>query len=113
MVHSKTLFQGSNIIKNDLGRLNSLNNKDWSLFIEEKSQTSRWGSTDRPLGLNQTSIGPRPDLNQLRFNLNREEKATGREKEKLFGLPQPVLDRLNRLSHFFGSTPNLFQLKTF
>ena len=43
MVHSKTLFQGSNIIKNDLGRLSFLDNEDWSLFIEEKSQTSRLG----------------------------------------------------------------------
>ena len=50
MVHSKTLFQGSNIIKNDLGRLSFLNNEDWSLFIEEKSQTSR-------LGFNRSSYG--------------------------------------------------------
>ena len=43
MVHSKTLFQGSNIFKKGLGRLSSSNNEDLSLFIEEKSQTSRWG----------------------------------------------------------------------
>ena len=36
MMHSKTLFKGSIIFKNDLGRLNSLNNEDWSLFIEKK-----------------------------------------------------------------------------
>ena len=39
----KILFQGSNIIKKGLGRLNSLNNEDWSLFIEEKNQTSCLG----------------------------------------------------------------------
>ena len=43
MVHSETLFQDSNIFKNDLGRLSLLNNKDWSLFIKEKSQTSYLG----------------------------------------------------------------------
>ena len=37
----KTLFQGSNIINNDLGRLSFLNNEVLSLFIEEKNQTSR------------------------------------------------------------------------
>ena len=35
--------QGSNIFKKGLGRLNSWNNKDWSLFIEENDQTNRWG----------------------------------------------------------------------
>ena len=39
----KTLSQVSNIFKKSLGRLNSWNNEDWSLFIEEKSHTSRWG----------------------------------------------------------------------
>ena len=43
MVHSKILFQGSNIIKKDLEKLSSLNNEDWNLFIEEKNQTSHLG----------------------------------------------------------------------
>ena len=71
MVHSKTLFQGSNIIKNDLGRFSLWNNEVWSLFIEEKSHTSRWGFdrlTSRwekwPLGLNRTSTEPQPDFNR-------------------------------------------------
>ena len=39
----KTLFQGSNIFKKDLGRLISWNKEDWNIFIEQKSQTSCWG----------------------------------------------------------------------
>ena len=47
----KTLFQGSNIFKKSLRRLSSLNNEDWSLFIEEKSQTSRLGVRPVELGV--------------------------------------------------------------
>ena len=56
------------------------------------------------------------------LNLDQEEKATRREK--LFGLPRSVLDwtsttgrsvphPVEPVEPFFGSTPNIFQLKTF
>ena len=48
----KTLFQGSNIINNDLGRLSSLNNEVLSLFIEEINQTSCMGVRPVELGVN-------------------------------------------------------------
>ena len=51
MVHSKTLFQGSNIFKKGLGRLSFLNNEDWSLFTEEKIQISRLGVRPVELGV--------------------------------------------------------------
>ena len=35
-MHSKTLFQDSNILKKGLGKLNSWKNEDWNIFIEEK-----------------------------------------------------------------------------
>ena len=72
------------------------------------------------------STGPRSDLNRLRFNLDREEKATGGERNRLrfnldreekatggernflaslnrssTGRAQPI-DQLNRLSHFLA-----------
>ena len=47
----KTLFQDSNIIKKDLGRLSFLNNEDCSLFIEEKNQISRLGVQPVELGV--------------------------------------------------------------
>ena len=43
VVHSKTLFQYSNIFKNGFRRLSFLSNENLSLFIEKKSQTSHWG----------------------------------------------------------------------
>ena len=63
-MHSKTLFKGSIIFKNDLGRLNSLNNEDWSLFIEKKEAKLVVGGSTGWLAVRKSdrwaSTGPQP-----------------------------------------------------
>ena len=99
--------------------------KQWRLepfYRRKKVKLTVWGSTsrargrlvDQPLAFNtwQVIVGPQPDLNRLRFNLDREKKATWRERNflaslnrSLIGWAQPVDWFLNRLSHFLAQQP--------